>query len=471
MFKNPFIKKVRKQIIGINTKVPLLSGRHVKYTNLDNAASTPAFKRVHYKVKDFLKWYSNVHRGSGFKSQLSTDIYEQVHDLIAEFVGADPEKNTVILVKNTTEAINKLAANMNLSKKDIVITTLMEHHSNMLPWRKHAKVIYTGLKENGKLDLADLEEKLATHQSQVKLVAVCGASNVTGHINPIHKIARLAHKYDSQIMVDAAQLAPHRPIDIKDNQDPEHIDYLSFSAHKMYAPFGSGVLIGPKKEFNDQVPDYRGGGTIKVVTLDDVVWADLPDKEEAGTPDITGAVALGTSIKTIEELGWEKLIKQEEKLREYTLEKLQELEGIKLYGTMQKNIPTKQVAVIPFNLESISHSLAAAILAHEGGIGVRSGCFCAHPYIYHLLNLTTEEVNQFKQKINQGKQVQKPGLVRLSYGCYNTIREVDRLIDILKYIINQKQSGKDLTANYEFNSTTNEYQPKKDYNYQKYFKL
>ncbi|MBM7623167.1 aminotransferase class V-fold PLP-dependent enzyme [Sporohalobacter salinus] len=471
MLEERFINQIRREIIGVGTKVPVRNGRHFKYINFDNAASTPIFRKVYYKVKEFLNWYSNVHRGSGFKSQLATEVYDKIRKLVANFVGANFEDNRIIFLKNTTEAINKLATTLNLTKDDVVITTPMEHHSNLLPWRDKAEVVYTKLDEDGKLDINDLEKKLVTYESRVELVAVTGASNVTGYLNPIHKIARLAHKYNSQILVDGAQLIPHRPVDMKDNSKAEHIDYLAFSAHKMYAPLGCGVLIGPKSSFAGQKPDYSGGGTIKAVTLDDVIWAESPDKEEAGTPNIIGAVALGASIKMIKKIGWKSLIEQEERLRKYLLKQLQQLEGVKLYGAMIKEIPKKQVGVISFNLESLHHSLVAAILSKEWGIGVRSGCFCAQPYLHRLLDLSKNKVEEYKEKLVRNENIKRPGLVRVSFGCYNTSKEVKRLIKGVQSIIERQENGFDFTTEYEFDSESGEYRPKEEVNLRKYFKL
>ncbi|GAB6138676.1 aminotransferase class V-fold PLP-dependent enzyme [Halanaerobaculum tunisiense] len=472
MFQPQFDNWIRHKFIGLNTKVPLITGDYTKYINFDNAASTPAAKEVYTQVKKFLPWYSNVHRGAGFKSQLATEIYEEVHNIVADFIGANKEKNATIFVKNTTEAINKLSFSLNLSQDDVIITTLMEHHSNILPWRDKAQVEYVQLDETGRLNLADLKHKLNKYKSKVKLVTVSGASNVTGYINPIHKIAQLVHDYNSQLLVDAAQLVPHRPVDIKPNNSSEHIDYLAFSAHKMYAPLGTGVLVGPKDTFTQQSPDYSGGGTIKAVTLDDTTWANLPDKEEAGTPNIIGAVALGASIKFLNKIGWSKIIKHETKLLNYTLQELQKIEEVQLYGDMPTGSARKQVGVIPFNIKSLSHALIASILANEGGIGVRNGCFCAHPYLHFLLDLSSKEIKNFKENISQDNYSSShPGLVRISFGCYNTLAEVNRLIKVIKSIIHRQKKGQDLTNPYNFNPTTGEYEPQINFNYQDYFTI
>ncbi len=467
MINKKFLYNLRKEIIGIDTKVPLRSGRLINYINFDNSASTPSFKRVYYKLREFLNWYSNVHRGTGFKSQISTKIYQEARQITADFVGADLEENTLIFVKNTTEAINKLANSLELKEDDIVLTSLMEHHSNLLPWRTKATVKYINFTSQGRLDLKDLELKLKEYQDQLKLVAISGASNVSGYINPIHQIARLAHKYNTQLFIDAAQLAPHRPLNIKDNNDPEHIDYLSFSAHKIYAPFGSGVLIGAKDSFSNTAPDYSGGGTVKAVTLDDVIWAELPDKEEAGTPNIIGAIALAESIKMIESLGWNNIINNEERLLNYTTQALIELEEIELYTSTTE----ERLGVIPFNITGISDSLVAAILANEGGIGVRNGCFCAHPYVAYLLNLSEEDRQTFKDNILTGDLSNKPGLVRVSFASYNTIYEVNRLIKIIKSIIKRRELGVDLEKGYTLDTTTGEYKLKEIFDYKRYFKI
>jgi selenocysteine lyase/cysteine desulfurase len=466
-----FSRRLRRKIIGTRTKVPLLSGRYSQYINFDNAASTPPCKRGYQKSKDFLKWYSNVHRGAGFKSQLATEIYDQVHNLIAQFIGANITENSVILTKNTTESINLLANSLNLSKDDIVLTSLMEHHSNLLPWRQTATVKYINLTKEGRLNLNDLKAKLKKYQDQIKLVAVTAASNVTGYLTPIYKIAKLAHHYGAEILVDGAQLVPHRPVAIKDSSSPSRIDYFVFSAHKMYAPFGTGVLVGPKETFNQRPPAYSGGGTIKAVTQDDVLWADLPAKYEAGTPNIVGAVSLGATIKFFQQLSWEQLVAHENKLLKYTVNQLRKIPEVTLYGEMTRKVTSRQVGVIPFNIKEIPHTLTAAILANEFGIGVRNGCFCAHLYLHQLLGTSPEKIEEFKRRLKNDNHRGKPGMVRVSLGCYNTITEINKLLKAIKIIIQKKKSGANLTKNYHFNPRTGEYVPDKQIDYDDFFRL
>ena len=181
-----------------------------------------------------------MHRGAGLKSRVSTAAYDEAHDAIARFVGADAAGNTVIFGKNTTEAINKLAFRYPLTRHSVVLSTEMEHHSNDLPWRERAHVVRARVTRDGRLDEDDVDRLLAIHGHRVALLTVSGASNVTGFVQPIHRLARKAHAVGARILVDAAQLAPHRRIDVKPDGDPEHLDYVAISAHKMYAPFGVG---------------------------------------------------------------------------------------------------------------------------------------------------------------------------------------------------------------------------------------
>jgi len=427
------LRSFQKEIIGLNKKVPLVSGKYARYINLDNAASTPALKPVVGKVMDFLEWYSSVHRGTGYKSVLSTKVYDEAHETVAQFVGADISNNTVIFVKNTTEAINKLANRLDFNKRDIVITTQMEHHSNDLPWRKKAKTLYIGVDNRGSLLLDDLEDKLKNCGNRVRIVAVSGASNVTGHVNNIYKIAEMAHHHGAELLVDAAQLVPHRPVDILPNDDPRHIDYIAFSAHKMYAPFGTGVLIGPTATFARGAPDYAGGGTIETVSLEDIQWAPPPERDEAGTPNLIGALALVEAIKVLQKIGMERIYKHEKRLTSYALGRLKEVNNIIIYGDEDLSRQDR-VGVITFNLKGINHALVAAVLSYEGGIAVRNGCFCAHPYVHHLLKLNKKQIYESQKKILMKKKQNLPGMVRISFGLYNTFRDIDTLISLLKYI-------------------------------------
>jgi selenocysteine lyase/cysteine desulfurase len=433
--------ELRQRVLGVDQQVPLLDGSRVPYVNLDNAASTPPLREVAEAVARFLPFYSSVHRGTGFKSRLSTAVYERAHEVIGRFVGANPASNTVIFGKNTTEAVNKLSYRLPLTPDSVVLTTMLEHHSNDLPWRSRAQVVHVGATPEGRLDLEDFDRKLAEYAGRLALVTVSGASNVTGFIQPVHELARKVHAHGTRILVDAAQLAPHRKVDMRPDDDPEHLDFVVLSAHKMYAPFGTGALIGPKEVFLHSGPEYSGGGTVDVVTLDEVHWAGTPDREEAGSPNVVGALAMAVAAEELLEVGMQSIAEHEAELAALALKRLGAIEGIRIYGESDPARAAERVGVIPFNLRGVSHFLVAAILGYEAGIGVRSGCFCAHPYVVHLLQLDAEEARTWRSQLLGGDKSHMPGMVRISFGCYNTEADIERLVDMLERIARREYRG------------------------------
>jgi selenocysteine lyase/cysteine desulfurase len=435
------LENIRHNVIGLDVQVPLLNGSMRTYVNFDNAASTPPLRPVFDIVNDFAHWYSSVHRGTGLKSQVSTSLYEQAHQIVCDFVGADPQADTVIFVKNSTEALNKLARRISFSPGDVVLTTTMEHHSNDLPWRSVAHVEHVRVDKRGALDIAHLDALLDQHADTVRLVAVTGASNVTGFVNPIHQIAEKAHAVGAEIVVDAAQLAPHRPIQMHVGDEAQRIDYLVLSAHKMYAPYGSGALVGRRSTFADGQPDQVGGGTVDIVTRDHVEWASLPEREEAGSPNVIGAVAMAQSMLCLQQLGMDRLAEHETGLTAYMLEKLTSLEGVHVYGITDPERAGEKVGVVSFSVGDMSHYLVAAILSCEGGIGVRNGCFCAHPYLLELIDVAPEEARAYQKDIRRGIKARTPGLVRASFGCYNDESEVDWFIEILQQVVRGEYDG------------------------------
>lgn len=440
VFFNGRRRSLTKDLVwGWDTQVPLIGERTRHYINLDNAASTPPLREVVSKVQEFVRWYSSVHRGMGFKSQLATEVYEEVREKVAAFVGAPTGTNSVIFVKNTSEAINKVAHSFPFQKGDIVLTTSMEHHSNDLPWRKRAKVIYADLGPSGELDKEDYLNKLKKYGSRIKFVAVTGASNVTGIINDIHWLAKKAHEFGAKILVDGAQLIPHRAINMVGKEPGEELDFLAFSGHKIYAPFGCGVLIGPKTFFEAEEPDYAGGGTVSLVTPQEIIWANSPERNEAGTPNIIGAVALAEALKVLSEIGMDRVALHEYHLTEYALNEIKKIPGIESKGLPIADLD-KRVGVIPFNVEHLHHSLVAASLSYEAGIGVRNGCFCAQPYVAQLLGIKERDIEKFRQQVIAKKKEELPGLVRASFGIYNTKEDVAALCEHLESISKGKMA-------------------------------
>ena len=423
----------RTRMVGLDEPAPLADGRLAPYINLDNAATTPPLRAVMDAVSRFAPFYSSVHRGVGYKSRVSTDAWDDAHETIGRFVGADPSTHVVIFGKNTTEAINKLAFRLPLPDHAVIVTTVMEHHSNDLPWRGRAEIVRAGILPDGRLDEDDIDGLLGRYGRRVALLAVTGASNVTGLAPPIHRLARKAHAVGARILVDAAQLAPHRRIDMRSVGDPEHLDFVAFSAHKMYAPFGVGALVGPREVFLAGEPEYRGGGTVDLVTLDEVIWAGAPDRDEAGSPNVLGAVAMAAAARVLDGEAMASIASHEAALTAYTLAGLRSIRGVRVYGAAGAAPGVDRVGVIPFNVEGAPHGLTAAVLAYEHGIGVRSGCFCAQPYVARLLG--EPEADRLRARtaadaLRRGR----PGMVRLSLGAYNTQADIDVALEAIAHV-------------------------------------
>jgi cysteine desulfurase / selenocysteine lyase len=436
------------RVAGTGIPVPVLGGREVPFVNLDNAASTPPVLAALEAVNRLAPVYSNVHRGTGYKSRVSSHLYDMARERISRFVGADPSQVTVF-TRNTTEAINHVARRLRPDTGDVVLTTMMEHHSNDLPWRQVGQVVHVEVDAAGAIDQADLKRKLEAYQGRVSLLAVTGASNVTGQLNPIHTWAEWVHAAGGMILVDAAQLAAHRPISLGSAGDPGHLDFLAFSGHKLYAPFGAGVLIGPREFFTLGDPVEVGGGTVDMVSADRVEWADLPDREEAGTPCVMGAVALAEAVSELDRLGWDELVAHETMLTVQLLRQLSGLPGLTIYGSTD----AERIGVVAFNLGDIPHGLVAAILSCEWGIGVRNGCFCAHPYVKHLLGVSDPESRIIEARMRDGDRSSVPGAVRVSLGIHNAEPDVDRLALALGEIAAGKYDRR-----YRLNRSTGEYE-------------
>ena len=449
------MKDARDLVVGLEKEVPLLDGTKRRYINLDNAATTPPFKEVLNAINEFAGWYSSVHRGTGYKSLLSTKLYNHCRDIVGQFIGADPSFHIVIFCNNTTDAINKICCRLNLARDEVVLTTLMEHHSNQLPWRFCGAVDYVELNDaDGTLDLNSLRAKLEQYKGRVRLVAVTGASNITGIINPIRDIGTLAHQYGAFFLVDMAQLIAHRPVQMGYASDSGHIDFMAFSAHKMYAPFGCGVLAGPKGFFNEGRPAMVGGGTVELVTMKEIVWSEAPEREEAGSPNLFGALALAKAIQMLQRLGMENVAAHERDLTRKTLRLLREIPGITIYGDNDPDLKQDRVGVIPILAECYGHGLLAAILSYEWGIGVRHGCFCAHSYVTHLFDLSQEDLDKYLDRVRKGDRTDLPGLVRISFGIYNTPEEIEYLALALREIMKNGPRFK-----YALNKAEGEYYP------------
>ena len=422
----------RGHFAGVDLEVPVCDGATVTGINFDNAASTPPLKRVRDMVTSFADVYSSVHRGTGYKSRFSTEAYEEARERVAKFLGVDEREQVVIFVKGTTDALNRIAAEEARLDGRQVLVTEMEHHADLLPWRHRSGHVMVGLTDEGHVDLDAIEDALRGSRGKISLVAICGASNVTGFVTPLLQVAELAHRYGARVSIDAAQLAPHHRIDVRPADDPGHLDFVSLSGHKMYAPYGAGVLVAPR-DFFAGVPEVMGGGAISMVTWEDTYWADLPEREEAGSPNVIGSVALGVAIETLEELGFDAMLDYEAKLGDRLMQGLTEIPGVGVLGRPEP-CASGRLALATFVIEGIDHGMVAAALSNEWGIAVRHGCFCAHPYMIHLLHMTKDQVGAIVDDVTTGRRKTLPGAVRASLAPYNTEAEVDRFLDAVRHI-------------------------------------
>ena len=395
-----------------------------RYVNLDNAASTSSMVEVWEAVERFMPWYSSVHRGAGVKSQMATSAFEDARKDVARFVGGRPG-DIVVFVRNTTEAINVLAAGLPAGAQ--VLTTPVEHHSNMLPWRRHGLRTLPFTRSAGEF-LEACDDELRAARPRVDVLALTGASNVTGEIPPLAEVAEIAHRHGARLFVDAAQLAPHRPIDMAG----AGIDFLALSGHKLYAPFGAGALVARAGLLAER-PLLEGGGAIKWVTLDDVVWADAPERHEAGSPNVVGVIALAAACRRLSELGMERIAEAERSLFARLLKGLESIPGLETLSLWPAGT-VDRVGVVAFNLADYRHSLLATVLSAEHAIGVRNGCFCAQPLVMRLLGVSEHEVGRLLSALRAGGQPPLPGAVRASLGIGSTRADVDRLIVALTEI-------------------------------------
>ena len=419
----------RHLFIGLDKKVPIYDSNNIIPINFDNAATTPVFKSVLDRITKACELYGAIGRGLGQKSEYSTKVYSESRDYILDFFKASKNKYTVIFVNNTTEGINRLSNMLIEDKNHIVITSRMEHHSNDLPWRGKCNLKYIEVDENGRLKLDELQYLLDKYNGLVKYVTITAASNVTGYINDLSYIAKLVHSYNAKLIVDGAQIVAHKKLDFTETL----IDYLVFSAHKMYAPFGSGAIIGLKEEFERLNSDLKGGGTVDAVLDYSEVLLPPPEKDEAGSPNFFGAIALVEAMKELNNIGYETIENNEKILLNYALKGLNSIKDVITYGDNYKI--DDRLGIVVFNIKNIYHAENAKLLASLRAIAVRQGAFCAHPYVKRLLKIN--DIESSRHLVDSSCKM--PGMVRASFGIYNSIREIDIFLNTIELIIRLKK--------------------------------
>lgn len=394
------LKKIRNDFPILKRKI---NGKRMVY--LDSAATSQKPKQVIKEIEKYYENYnSNVHRGIYKIAAEATEEYEKARKKIAKFINAKSEKE-IIFVRGTTEAINlvRFAWADKLRPEDEIISTVMEHHSNIVPWlllkKKGIDLKFVEINDDGTLRMEEFK-KLITPKT--KLIAISQVSNVLGTINPVKQIAKLAHENGARILLDSAQSVPHMPVDVQGLD----CDFMAFSGHKMFGPTGIGVLYVKEEVYREMEPFMGGGEMIKEVFLTNATWKDPPHKYEAGTPDISGAIALGYAVDYLEKIGMKKMREHEKTLTRYALEKLSKVPGIKIYGP--KNVENRG-GVIAFNLGDI-HAHDLATILDEQGVAIRSGHHCTMP-LHSKLGVSAT--------------------ARASFSIYNTKEDVDELVNAL----------------------------------------
>ncbi len=429
------IRAIRDEFPICRQKFPVLghdAPQPIRY--FDHGASTHPPRVVLEAHQEFLeKYYSNIHRGHHNLSLIASDLFDRVSETVLRAIGGDGAQQTVFLTLNTTSALD-LAAHAMADVEGVVLTTVLEHHSNDLPFRARGETVAVGMTPDGALDMDDLAAKLDAHP--VKLVTVTGASNVTGWITDVHRIARMAHAKGARICVDAAQLLAHLKIDVRPPGDPEHLDFIAAAGHKAYAPLGSAFLVAPK-DFMDEVPPYRpGGGTVVAVTEADVIFTTGTDRHLGGTPNIPGAIAMARAIDFLGDIGMDSVREHELELSRMLLDGLTAMDGVTVYGPPDAEA---RLGVVSFNVEDVHHDLVAAVLNNEAAIATRNGCFCAHPYLHLLLGVGG--VDDLVDRLRRGETTELPGAVRATIGLFNTAEEVEFLLEWVGRVRDRKWAG------------------------------
>jgi selenocysteine lyase/cysteine desulfurase len=397
-------------LLGAELRVPLVTGDPVRFVNLDYAASAPCLEAASRAVQQALPWSGSVHRGAGYNSQVSTALYAAARERVAAFAGAR-RTDLTIFTRNSTEALNLLAKA--LPADTGIVTFASEHHANLLPWRRRGAVELPVPRERSKV-VEQAAAALRALPNEHKLLAVAGASNVTGELWPLEELVAAAHLCGARVVVDAAQLAPHRPIGLA----ALGADWLCLSAHKLYAPFGGGALIGRRDWLDAAEPWLDGGGASKRVTASNTDWVDGAGRHEAGTPNLPGAVAFAAACDELSRAGWDKIIAHEAALTAALLRGLSKLDGVEVLSLWGEECP--RIGVVSFTVRGWKPGLLAAALSAEHGIGVRHGAFCAHRLVAELTG---------------GEDGSGGGAVRASFGLGSTAADVERLLCALDSLL------------------------------------
>ncbi|MFC1680320.1 aminotransferase class V-fold PLP-dependent enzyme [Pseudomonadota bacterium] len=442
------LNKLRNSTTGLDVEYTLASGERTRRVYLDSTASTLQLGIVRDVMTKYMPYYANTHTNVHFGAKLSTTEFQWAHDMVLSFVEADPELYTAFYVgSGTTGGINRMARTLKEKRpeRNVVITSIMEHHSNDLPHRRNFdEVVHiptvADSNQLGCIDLARMEQALKEHGDRVNYVAVTGVSNVTGIINPIYDIAELAHRYGTLLLVDAAQMAAHVPIRMSGHDNPaRNLDMVVMSGHKIYTPASPGVVVARKDLFEGVEPVEVGGGMVDDVHTNRYLpTTHFPDREEAGTPNIAGAIALSAVLCALQKIGMDFIDEWEEKLIRYAIDRMEQIDDVMIYGETDPR-KVRRTGALAFNIRGFDHSLTAAILNDYFNVAVRNACFCAHPYVREMIadELSAHADNLSNEELEALAELHR-GMVRASFGLYNDESDVDELVSALRQICSDK---------------------------------
>lgn len=423
--------KLFPEVIGTNATINLKTGKETRVILLNNAATTPPFQITLDTVNEFLQTYGALHRGAGPHANITYQKAEHALATLRKFLNTRDD-HALLFTHNTSAAINFLIRLLRLCDDDVILTSTIEHTSNNLPWvyNSRSKTVYVKSTIDGALDYDDLEAKVAEHAAHLKLIALTGASNLTGYIPDIKRVATLAHAHGALLFVDAAQYAPHRRIDMQ----ADGIDALAFSAHKVYAPFGLGVLAVPRHILETEPVD-PGGGSIDMISANGVVWAPPISRHQTGTWNVTGIIAAAASCQALMDTGWDAIVAHERELVAYAARALADVPGITLYVQPETYIAQDRIGTFTFNLKGYHHALVSAILENEYGIETRAGTICNHRLVHGWSNIDPAEQKDIECRIEQGDRLASYGIVRASICLHNTKEDINVLVAALKSIV------------------------------------
>ncbi|MFJ1746713.1 aminotransferase class V-fold PLP-dependent enzyme [Streptomyces sp. NPDC088116] len=419
-------------VLGRDVSVPLVTGGEVSYAALDYAASAPALQRVWDDVAAYAPYYGSVHRGAGYLSQLSTDLFENSRRTVAEFLGCRAD-DQVVFTRSTTDSLNLLAGALPAGCEVFVFET--EHHASLLPWRD-ARVTFLNAPRTPDEAVASLERALAGRDPQgPALVCVTGASNVTGELWPVRELTAAAHAHGARIVLDAAQLVPHHAVDIAELD----VDWVAFSGHKLYAPFGSGVLAGRSDWLQDAEPYLAGGGASRKVARRadggvEVEWHATAARHEAGSPNVIGVYAIASACKALSEAGFDALAAREQRLIDLVRAGLAEVPEVKVLSLFGDDAP--RVGVLSFVVDGWNSSHFAAALSAEYGIGVRDGLFCAHPLLRTLLGSDPRDPGECGAP-EAGPGERSLNAIRVSFGAGTPDEHVERFVRAVRELVRE----------------------------------